>query len=87
MHFLSFLFLIGVFGVNCYVVVDSDGINETDNDADYKFENSNIMWLDSEGLHELKESIDKDQSYQSTEESTLSLGAEANKETHVLHPV
>jgi hypothetical protein len=43
--------------------VDSDGINETDDDADYKFENSNIMWLDSEGLHVLKESIDKDQSY------------------------
>jgi hypothetical protein len=58
--------------------VDSDGINETDDDADYKFENSNIMWLDSEGLHELKESIDKDQSYQSIEESSISLGAEAN---------
>ena len=49
--------------ISCKVVVDSDGINETDDDADYKFENSNIMWLDSEGLHVLKESIDKDQSY------------------------
>ena len=58
--------------------VESDDINETDDDADYKFENSNIMWLDSEGLHELKESIDKDQSYQSIEESSISLGAEAN---------
>jgi hypothetical protein len=45
------------------------------------------MWLDSEGLHVLKDLINKDQSYQSTEESSLSLGAEANKETHVLHPV
>jgi len=34
-----------------------------------------------------KESIDKDQSYQSTEESSLSLGTEANNEMHVLHPV
>jgi hypothetical protein len=86
-HFLSFLFLIGAFGVNCKVAVVSDGINETDDDADYKFEDSNIMWLDSEGLHVLKESIDKDQSYQSIEESSLSLGAEANNETRVLHPV
>jgi hypothetical protein len=67
--------------------VESDGINETDDDADYKFENFNTMWLDSEGLHVLKDLINKDQSYQSTEESSLSLGAEANKETHVLHPV